>query len=252
MKIAVHVDNSNRIARFSPEGKVRLYERAGYGWMIADEIPFPIGTDLSLGDIKAGLSGLVARLPGCRTFLSGEVRGLIYSLMQEEYGFRVWKSAGDPESQLDDIIQRDAELAVQREREAAEQAFAAVFSSPSGGCGGGCSGGGGGTSRKRSAEALRAVRSLTERVEGDHHRIDLSAILAKYKSANSMDVLTPLMEGPLLHEAGFGKLEILCDHLPRWFSGKLEELGLLAEIETTSQGVRAMVFPNREKELRHD
>jgi len=243
MKIAVHVDGSGQITRFSPDGKVRLYERAGYGWTVADEIPFSIGTDLSLADIKARLASLMARLGGCRTFLSGEVRGLIYSLMQEEYGLRVWKSTGRPEGQLDEIIQKDADLAIQREKEAAEQAFAAVFSAPSGGCGGGCSGGGG-TSRKRSAEALRAVRSLTERIEDGHHRIDLSAILAKYKSANSMDVLTPLMEGPLLHEAGFGKLEILCDHLPRWFSGKLAELGLSAEIETTPQGVRAMVFPH--------
>ena len=31
MKIAVHVDGSGQITRFSPDGKVRLYERAGYG-----------------------------------------------------------------------------------------------------------------------------------------------------------------------------------------------------------------------------
>lgn len=244
MKIAVHIDSNQDIARFSQTGRVRLYERAGYGWTVTDEIPFSIDTDMSLADIKAALAVLTARLPGCKTFLSGEVRGLIYSLLQEEYGFRVWKSTGRPEEQLDAIALQDAALAEQREQEATERAFLAAFSSPSGGgCGGGggCTGGGG--SRKRSAEALKAVRTLTERIDGGH-RIDLAAILNKYKSANSMDVLMPLMEGPLVNEDGFGKLEIVCDHLPRWFSGKLAALDLMAEIETTPQGgVRAMVFP---------
>lgn len=240
MNIAIHVDDANEIGRFSPTGRVRLYERRESGWMIADEIPFPIDPGMSLAEIRAAIAALVARLPGCQTFLSGEVRGLIYSLLQEEYGFRVWKSSGSPEEHLDDIVRQDAELAIQRQKEAAERAFLALFSgSSAGGCGGGC---GGGSARKRPAEALEAVRSLTERVDDGHHRIDLSAILSKYKSANSMDVLVPLMEGPLLHEEGFGKLEILCDHLPRWFSGKLAELQLLAEIEDTPKGVRATVF----------
>lgn len=242
MKIAVNVGRTDEIARFSPGGRVRLYERAEHGWVVADEIPFSIDPEMSLAAIKADLAALVARLPGCRTFLSGEVRGLIYSLLQEEYGFRVWKSSGQPEGQLDEILRQDAALARQRETEAAERAFLALFSTPSGGgCSGGC--GGGGAVGKRPAEAVRAVRSLTERVADGHHRIDLSAILSKYKSANSMDVLMPLMEGPLLNEDGFGKLEILCDHLPRWFSGKLAELHLRAEIEDTPQGVRATVFP---------
>jgi len=243
MKIAVYVDSSHEIARFSQTGRVRLYVRAGYGWTVADEIPFPISTDMSLADIKAQLAALVARLPGCQTFLSGEVRGLIYSLLQEEHGFRVWKSSGQPEGQLDDIIQRDVDLAVLREKEAAEQAFAAAFSSPSGGCsGGGCSGGGGG--RKRSEQALQAIQSMTERVADGHYRINLSDILNKYKNANSMDILVPLMEGPLREGTTYRSLEILCDHLPRWFSQKVSDLDLTAKCVTIDGhpgGIRATV-----------
>lgn len=238
MKIATYVDHAGEIANVYERGVVRVYDDTTGAWRLIREIPFEITLDMSLAEVKAVLHTAVAQLDDCRTFLSGEVRGLIYSLLQEESGFRVWKSRGQPEAQLDQIARQDAELAVNREKEAAERAFAALFSSPSGGCGGGGCGGGGG-SRKRSGEALRAIQSMTETLGDGHVRINLSDILSRYKNANSMDVLVPLLE-----DGRFRSLEILCDHLPRWFDRKVADLNMTAEVRPSGRGVNAVVVPN--------
>lgn len=236
MKIATYVDEAGDIANVYEKGVVRVYDNASGSWHLAKEFPFEITLDMSLAEVKVILHGAVAQLGECRTFLSGEVRGLIYSLLQEENGFRVWKSNGRAEPQLDQIARQDAELAVAREKEAAERAFAALFSSPSGGCGGGGRGGGG---RKRTGEALRAIQSMVETLGEGHIRINLSDILARYKNANSMDVLIPLLE-----DRTFRSLEILCDHLPRWFERKVADLDMTAEIRPSGRGLNAVVVPN--------
>lgn len=233
MKIATYVDEAGEIATIYEKGRLILYDNAAGPWLLIREIPLQITTDMTLAEVKAVLHAATAQLEDCRTFLSGEVRGLIYSLLQEENGFRVWKSRGHPEAQLDQIAHQDAQLAVQREKEAAERAFAALFSSPSGG-GGGCGGGG---SRKRSGEALRAVQSMTEPLGEGHFRINLSDILGRYKNANSMDILVPLLE-----DGGFRSLEILCDHVPRWFERKVADLHMTSQITSSSRGVNAVVF----------
>jgi Fe-only nitrogenase accessory protein AnfO len=237
MKIAAYIDADGALASVYEPGVLRLYDNASGQWQSFGESPFAIRTDMTLAEVKTALRAAVAWMDGCTVLLSAEIRGLVYSLLQEENGFRVWKAQGAPESMLDQIARQDAELARQRKQEAVERAFAAAFSSPSGGCGGG---GGGG--RRRSGEALRAVRSLTESLGEERYRIDLAAILAKYKNANSMDVLIPLLE-----EMRFRSLEIRCDHLPRWFAQKLADLGLAAEIEHGAGGVRALVSPQSQE-----
>ena len=240
MKIATYVDEGGNIVNAYEHGRILLHDDSSGTWQVVREIPFAVNLDMTLSEVKATIRAAVAQLDDCRTFLSGEVRGLIYSLLQEENGFRVWKVQGPAGEQLDVIARRDADLARQREKEAAERAFAAAFSSPTGGCG--CGGGGG---RKRSAEAARAVRSMAEALGDGHYRINLADILARYRDANSMDVLVPLMEG-----TRFDSLEILCDHLPRWFDAKLRELNMEADIQPSGRGVKALVFPRRTAEQR--
>lgn len=240
MKIALYLDAFGTIARLGGGGRIRVYDDTGGAWRPLDERPFPFPAEASLAEVKAAVAALADWLGDCRTFVSGANRGLVYSLLQEEAGFRVWQSHGRPEDQLDHLARRDAALAEQRRQESEERAFAALFSSPSGG---GCGGGGGGSPRRRrtSPEAIRALRSLTQPLGEGRYRIDLAAVLEKYRTANSMDVLLPLLEA-----GGFTAFEILCDHLPRWFHGTVADLDLDAEFGPrpgARGGVRATVFP---------
>ena len=67
-------------------------------------------------------------------------------------------------------------------------------------------------------------------------RVNLIEALENDASRNSRDVLWPV-----LSEGAFSQLEILCAHVPRWFAGALEELGLEARYRTVREGVAAVV-----------
>ena len=67
--------------------------------------------------------------------------------------------------------------------------------------------------------------------------VSISAgVLARFKNANSKDVLLPLLE-----DGGFRRLDISCDHLPRWFERKLADLDLRAQVTPTARGIEALV-----------
>lgn len=234
MKIIVHVDARNEIAAVQTPGTLRLHEKTTDGWRVSDEAAFALSESADLAAIQKLLRGIVARFGAGHAFVSGANRGLVYSLLQEA-GFRVWKARGPlAELDLDAFAERDAELARVREIEARDRAFVALFSTP-----GGCSANEGGPTRKRrTPEAVDAVHTLAESLPEGRLRIDLEAVFARYRDANSVDVLEPILEA-----RRFSTLEIFCDHLPRWFAAKIAALGLAAEISPRGAGVRALVTP---------
>ena len=71
-------------------------------------------------------------------------------------------------------------------------------------------------------------------------RVNLIEALESDASRNSWDVLWPI-----LSEGAFSQLEILCAHVPRWFAGALEELGLAAQYRPAREGVAAIVSRKR-------
>ncbi|MCW2273717.1 Fe-only nitrogenase accessory protein AnfO [Rhodoblastus acidophilus] len=235
MKIIVHVDARDEIADVKTPGTLRLYEKTSGDWRVVDEAAFAISENANLAAIQKFLRGIVERFGAGHAFVSGNNRGLVYSLLQEA-GFRVWKARGPLAAlDLDAFSERDAELASAREAETRERAFAALFCSP-----GGCSAGEGGPSRnRRTPEAVDAVHTLAESLPEGRLRIDLDAVFARYREANSVDVLEPILEA-----RRFNTLEIFCDHLPRWFAAKIAALGLAAEVSPRGAGVRALVFAN--------
>jgi hypothetical protein len=63
-------------------------------------------------------------------------------------------------------------------------------------------------------------------VRDGHYRIDLVRVLASDFRLTSKQVLIPFME-----KTAFQRLEILCDHPPRWLGGECERLKCHAESE---------------------
>lgn len=234
MKIAVYVDDSEKLASFYEKGTVRIYDNASGSWQAGHVIPFEIKLDMTLAEVKRRLKAVGGQLGDCRSFLSGEVRGLLYSVLQEEMGIHTWKSEGSLHEQLDFVVLKEQALAIQQEKDAAELALAPpapVFS------GGGCGGGGRGGIYGPAKPAWVPV----QRIKDGHYRIDLAEAMRKYPNLNSRQALIPFLEG-----TPFQKLEILCDHIPRWFSRKLDELNLMVEVESPNgpaHGVRASVSP---------
>jgi len=81
--------------------------------------------------------------------------------------------------------------------------------------------------------------------EDDVWHFDLAAVLATDSNLSSFDMLLPILQ-----RGGFRRMEVLCDHLPRWVAPMLRGLGLrvqVDEIEPVSPGdtgrLRAVVEP---------
>ncbi|EGV29514.1 Fe-only nitrogenase accessory protein AnfO [Thiorhodococcus drewsii AZ1] len=77
------------------------------------------------------------------------------------------------------------------------------------------------------------------------YRIDLAAVLASDSSLNSQIVLIPFLE-----QTDFRRLEVVCDHPPRWLDKQLPALGLdWEQQETQDSAYRLLIRPIGERTI---
>ena len=76
------------------------------------------------------------------------------------------------------------------------------------------------------------------------YRINLIEVMKSDPTLNSKQLLMPFMA-----KGGFQKLEILCEHIPRWFPMECERLNLSMESgpDVSCHGVKVIVQPNNRK-----
>jgi len=241
MKIAAYIDETGSVSSFDRAGSVCLFGRDESGWVEQDRIGIDFVDQPALAPRKAVLRDVAARLGTCRVLLLGQVTGILPAILQEELGFRIWRSEGGLSEQLDSVAAREAE--------AAEKAAQAALSPPIPvpiaplSLGGGC-GGGGGSPRRRggpapAADILAQAKTALDIVghpDESRFRLDLAACLASGSGLNSREILIPILIGP-----PFRSLEILCDHPPRWLTETLAGLGMIATIDSLDAGVRVTV-----------
>lgn len=91
-----------------------------------------------------------------------------------------------------------------------------------------------GESGEAGSDGSDLIRPIAGRV--GHYAVDLREVMAHNTSLNSRDVLLPFFR-----DASFEHLEILCDHIPRWFENELPHLNLSADVETRGQVVNVHV-----------
>ena len=238
MKIASYINTEGAVAGFHEKGRICLYEQGENGWLQTKEVPFALHQDLSLSELKAAIRQAVAQLDDCRIFVVREARGVLNSVLQEEFGFRTWKSEGPLVEQLDSVARHDQELVAEQ---AAKPAIDHTCGTQAGrlGCGDGCS------SRPFAPAAgvseIATPLPAPEPLGDGCYRINLAEFLANDSSLNSKQVLVPFMAG-----VAFKQLEVLCDHPPRWFARELYKLDLAVSSEqpdSNGTGVRVLVVP---------
>ncbi len=71
-----------------------------------------------------------------------------------------------------------------------------------------------------------------------HYTVDLRQVMAHDTAFNSRDVLLPFFK-----ETAFERLEIICDHVPKWFDAELPLLGLRADAEACGRATKVHVYP---------
>ncbi|HWQ73764.1 MAG TPA: Fe-only nitrogenase accessory AnfO family protein [Syntrophomonas sp.] len=70
------------------------------------------------------------------------------------------------------------------------------------------------------------------------YAVDLREVMAHHDAYNSRDVLMPFFQ-----KSAFERLEIICDHVPKWFQTELPALGLRADVEAQGSVMKVHVYP---------
>ena len=250
MKIATFINDSGEVAGFYEKGRLCRYERVSGEWRITREVPLEIDGGMGLLETKELFFAAMSQLEDCRVFLVKKFKGLFHALLMEELGFHTWISEGSTSEQLDNVVLLEKEYAAELERQAlADAGKPPVRASGHGGCGGGCS-----TARQPLAAGREGEPSPARgdiplpAPVGDpkqgHYLINLSDILRDNSALNSREVLIPALEEP-----SFQKLEIICDHIPRWFYNELRTSKLKAgpEVPDDSGRLTVVVEPERSR-----
>jgi len=226
MLIAVAVDSKGTCTSPYGECALHVFDNEYGAWTRVREIAFQIGQDMRLLKAKAALREAVSRMPDCKVFVSTETRGFVNAVLQEEFGFHTWSTRGPLPGQLDVIATKELELAQSPPPLALQEVQT--------GCGGGCRG----SRRSMDFAAGSCPPEALERVGEGHYRINLMDVLKRDPDLNSRMVLLPILE-----DSAFEKLEIFCDHVPRWFAGALAAMRLTAAYQPAKLGVNIMVSP---------
>lgn len=227
MKIAAYVDAEGEIARVSDKGVILLFEQSGEVWKVRKTIRFGLRPDDGLAEIHASLAAMVPELEDCRLFLSRSVRGVVNSLLQE-MGVQTWQSHGPLFTQLETIARKESERAQQAAKDARAERRR--------------------TRRRRHHLDGSDLDDIRPVLVGDEHsghfRLDLVRLLQDDPGLNSWDILIPFLAG-----TPFRQLDLVCDHIPRWFSRAMRALAMDAEImELPGLGVAAIITPKQQAE----
>ncbi|KPF94289.1 Fe-only nitrogenase accessory protein AnfO [Rhodopseudomonas sp. AAP120] len=227
MKIAAYVDAEGEIARVSDKGAILLFELSGEVWKVRKTIRFGLRPDDGLAEIHASLAAMVPELEDCRLFLSRSVRGVVNSLLQE-MGIQTWQSHGPLFTQLETIARKENERAQQAAKDARAERRR--------------------TRRRRHHLDGSDLDDIRPVLVGDEHsghfRLDLVRLLQDDPWLNSWDILIPFLAG-----TPFRQLDLVCDHIPRWFSRAMRALAMDAEImELPGLGVAAIITPKQQAE----
>ncbi|WKW52127.1 Fe-only nitrogenase accessory protein AnfO [Rhodomicrobium lacus] len=231
MKIAAYVNDDGELTSLYKKGRFRLYEGEAKTWRPIGDISFEMSADASLPNVRETIETAATSLGECKIILSSEARGFFYSYFAE-LGVSSWKSNAPVLDALPTVEKG--------EREKAEAAAAAGCDSAHEGC---SSGGCGSKGRKKlvQLQPVTAAEPLipAEDLGNGHYRFDLANELKKNPLLNSRQALIPI-----LSQTPFETLEIICDHIPRWFMQRVAELDLDAAIvtlEAPAHGVKATV-----------
>jgi Fe-only nitrogenase accessory protein AnfO len=203
MKIASYVNTKGEVVDFFEDGAIYLFENREQGWEGIQTVPLSVNGGMSLSEMKSSLVGAIQQIKGCSAFLARDLRG-IFRVFLEEQGFTVWKSEGELNVQLNNVMLRDQE------------------------------------SRQEQDKPVPSILPVGGPADGNYC-IDLIELLASGIPMVSHEILMPFFE-----TVSFRQLEIICEHIPKWFSFELEELGLKVESQTPNAsgiGISVVVAP---------
>jgi Fe-only nitrogenase accessory protein AnfO len=204
MKIAALLDGTGQVAIPQRGGTLYIYEREGMNWVASQKLEFTPGEYVSMADLRRYLEQVRDWLGDCKVLAAGETTGY-YRVLFGSLGIALWGVRGTPEQFIEQLETFHLQ---------AETVSEPVEPEP----------------------VAAAIEPISERT--GHYRLDLRAAMAQKGSHTSRQVLIPFFQN-----SSFLRLEIVCDHVPRWFDRELPEFGLGSKVESQSDFVKVHVYP---------
>ena len=198
MNIAVLTDNEGNTLSFNESGMVKLYSNEKGTWSCIREFPFELHEGNGLAGIQNSIQSMLSRLDECRIVMVKFIKGVPLSILKES-GVSVWKVDGSPLAFLEHIKEEEEKIRLEHQ--------------------------------KSIQPALPEPLPVGDKKYGIY-AIDLVHVQAKAAGFNSKDVLLPFLQSRV-----FQKLEVVCEHLPKWFEKEFASLNLQFRIEESTDAL---------------
>ncbi|WP_409420991.1 Fe-only nitrogenase accessory AnfO family protein [Pseudaeromonas sp. ZJS20] len=220
MQIAVFEDGAGASQSLPGAGQIRLYQAEGEAgpWQAGAAFPFA----LAQGDLAAMRHQVIQLLKrlhrhGCRDLAVREMHGFVRAIL-DGFGVGMWCLRGDIPTGL---------TAIRRQRLAQHAASASDDSQRQPGR---CRGQGSGAPLSAEARARFLPQPTADGVAGSFV-IDLVQSLAA-SGLNSQQLLLPFLQAQ-----PFTRLQIRCDHPPRWLARELAARAIQLEMTVGADGL---------------
>lgn len=183
--IATLLNKEGFSSSIKEEGVIKIYSKNSCTepWEVSKEFPFSIAGVSSIQALRSKLSDTIKKIGDTRIFVASEAAGQLYTVL-EANSFSVYEVDGSPEQFLDFILNMDEESK---------------------------------TEAVKKTRPLEIPEPRKTDIEGEYF-IDLASALNIDPSITSKKILLPFLD-----KGDYRKLEILCDHIPRWFDEEFEK-----------------------------
>ncbi|MDR2755557.1 MAG: hypothetical protein LBC20_07595 [Planctomycetaceae bacterium] len=197
MKIAILLGEQGMAVRFSDAGIIYIFEKRDDVWISEQKFDFLSRSYTSMSDLRSYMNLVVRWLGDCKVFAAKLSNGY-YRVLLEGYGIGLWTVEGKPQHFIAQI-----------------ESFYQMRQN--------------GGVVIEDGELERFIVPIPHKT--GFYRTDLRDVMLHKTALNSKEILLPFFK-----KTPFRQLEIICEHIPRWFQSELSALGLLANIESSDQG----------------
>lgn len=202
--IAIFLNPEGVTSSLKEEGIIRVYTQnfADNSWEVTEEFAFSLVKSSSILELRSMILNMIQRIGDCRIFVAREVVGQLYSVL-EANRFSIYKVEGKPEQFLDSILTLEDEM--------------------------------NNSSIVKKAQTLACYPEKTA-VKGTYF-INLKDALNADPSLTSKKILLPF-----LSNRDFEVLEVICDHIPKWFDDEFKRQRLQSTLSRLQENEYKVVI----------
>lgn len=214
MKVAALLDEDGRAATPQAGGTIHVFELTDQMWRNSRSIEFPAPDSSSMGQLRERIGEVCRWLDDCQILAARATNGY-YRVTFASFNVALWPVRGTPEEFVDQLANFYVQAALHP------------------------------TQPETPDPDPLSIEPVAGRM--GHYSTDLCGAMGQPGAHTSKTLLLPF-----LAQASFQRLDVLCDHVPKWFERTLPELGLAAKIATRDDFVRVHIYPLKDRDKKLD